>query len=83
VGPRVCLDGVAKTKIPIPCRELNPSRVARSLVTILTELSGLSLRLQYIRLWQVFSYVCPQSRIRTTLQKFNFVIFRQRNFRNF
>jgi hypothetical protein len=35
VGPRAHLDAVAKRRIPCPCRESNPGRPARSLVTIL------------------------------------------------
>jgi hypothetical protein len=38
VGSSARLDAVAKRKIPRPCRESNPGRPARSLVTILTEL---------------------------------------------
>jgi len=38
VGPRAGLDAVEKREIPSPCRELNPDRPARSLVSILTEL---------------------------------------------
>jgi hypothetical protein len=41
VGPRAGLDAVAKRKIPIPRRESNSYRPARSLVTIPTELSWL------------------------------------------
>jgi hypothetical protein len=37
VGYRTGLDDVAKRRI-CPCRELNPGRPARSLVSILTEL---------------------------------------------
>jgi hypothetical protein len=37
---RARLDVVAKRKNPFPCRELNPGRPARSLITILTELQG-------------------------------------------
>jgi hypothetical protein len=40
VGPRTGLDAVAKRKIKshYTCRELNPGRPARSIVTVLTEL---------------------------------------------
>jgi hypothetical protein len=34
VGPRAGLDAVAKRKIPIPCRESNPDRLAGILVAI-------------------------------------------------
>jgi hypothetical protein len=40
VGPRAGLDAVAKRKIPSRCRESNPDRSARSVVTIPTELSS-------------------------------------------
>jgi hypothetical protein len=39
VGLRASQAAVAKKKIHFPCREWNPSHPARSLVTILTELS--------------------------------------------
>jgi hypothetical protein len=39
VGPRAGLDATEKNKISCPCRETNPSRPARSLVAIPTELS--------------------------------------------
>jgi hypothetical protein len=38
VGLRAGLDAVARRKIPCPCQKPSPSRQARSLVTILTEL---------------------------------------------
>jgi hypothetical protein len=38
VGPRAGLDAVARRKYPIPCRESNLGRPARSLVTMLTEI---------------------------------------------
>jgi hypothetical protein len=38
VDPRTFLEAVAKRKISLPCRESNPGRPARSLVTILIEL---------------------------------------------
>jgi hypothetical protein len=41
VGPRAGLDAVAKRKTLYPCRDSNPGRPVRSLVTILTELSRL------------------------------------------
>jgi len=34
VGPRLCLDAMAKRKDPCPCLESNPSHPARSLVTV-------------------------------------------------
>jgi hypothetical protein len=37
VGPRACLDAVAKGRNPCSCRLSNPSRPAHSLITILTE----------------------------------------------
>jgi len=37
VGPRDGLDVVEMRKNPCPCQESNPSRPARSLVTILTD----------------------------------------------
>jgi len=40
VGLRAGLDAVAKRKIPRSCWESNTGPLARSLVTILTELSG-------------------------------------------
>jgi hypothetical protein len=43
MGPRAGLDVVANGKIPISCWESNPHRPTRSLVTILTELSRLTL----------------------------------------
>jgi hypothetical protein len=39
VGPKDSLNAVAKRKILCPCQELNPDRPARSLATILTELT--------------------------------------------
>jgi hypothetical protein len=42
VGIRAGLDAVAKRIYHCPCRETNPDRLARSLVTILTELSRLT-----------------------------------------
>jgi hypothetical protein len=39
VAPRGSLDAVAKIKFSAPCQKLNPDRVARSLVTLLTDLS--------------------------------------------
>jgi hypothetical protein len=39
VRPRVGLNAVARRKSPSPCRESNPGRPARSLVTILTEVA--------------------------------------------
>jgi hypothetical protein len=45
VGPRVGMEVVAERKKEFcPCRESNPGRPARSLVTILTELSQLPAR---------------------------------------
>jgi hypothetical protein len=46
VGPRVGLDAVSKGKKFVHClfRELNPGRLAHSLVTIPTELPRLLLR---------------------------------------
>jgi hypothetical protein len=41
MGPRAGLDAVVKRRIPSPCRELNPDRPGRSLVSIPTELSRL------------------------------------------
>jgi hypothetical protein len=41
MGPRAGVDDVAKTEDACPCRETNPGRPSRSLVTILTELSWL------------------------------------------
>jgi hypothetical protein len=41
VGPRAGLDVVAKRKIPCPCWESSPGHPARSLVTVVTELSQL------------------------------------------
>jgi hypothetical protein len=38
VGPRTGLDAVVNRRNPCPCRESNPSRPARSLVTMITEL---------------------------------------------
>jgi hypothetical protein len=38
VGPRAVLDAVSKRKSHCPCRDSNPSRPARSLITMLTEL---------------------------------------------
>jgi hypothetical protein len=43
VGHRAGLDTVAERRNPSPCRESNPIRPVRSLVTILTELSRLLL----------------------------------------
>jgi hypothetical protein len=43
MGHRAGLEAVEKRKIPIPCRESNPGRPPRSLVTILTELFRLLL----------------------------------------
>jgi hypothetical protein len=39
MGPRTCLDVVAMRKNPYSCRESNPGRPARSLVTIMTAIS--------------------------------------------
>jgi hypothetical protein len=44
MGPKPGLDAVAKKEIPIPCRESNPSRPVRSLVTVLTEPSRLLIK---------------------------------------
>jgi len=41
VGPRVSLNVVARRKIPSPCWESNPSHLAHSLDSVLTELSWL------------------------------------------
>jgi hypothetical protein len=41
VDPRVGLDAMAKRKNPCPCGEPSPGRLARGLVTVLTELSQL------------------------------------------
>jgi len=41
MGPRAGLDAVAKRKIICPCQESKPGHPARSLVTVLTELSHL------------------------------------------
>jgi len=41
VGPRAGPDAMVKRKILCPCRESNPGRPARSLVTVLTELRRL------------------------------------------
>jgi hypothetical protein len=46
VDSRAAMDAVAKNKEAFPCRELNPSRPPRSLVTTLTEL----LRRHYCKL---------------------------------
>jgi hypothetical protein len=54
LDPTADLDAVAKRKEPCPCRESNPVRRPRSLVTILTELQaacflGRNLQRNYIR----------------------------------
>jgi hypothetical protein len=41
MGPRAGLDAVAKKENPCPCRESNPGRPVRCLVTVPTELSRL------------------------------------------
>jgi hypothetical protein len=38
MGLRAGLDAVAERKIPCPCRQSNPGRPARCLITVLTEL---------------------------------------------
>jgi hypothetical protein len=38
VGPRAGLDAMAKRKFLCPCRNSNPGRLARSLVTVLIEI---------------------------------------------
>jgi hypothetical protein len=43
LGSRACLDAVPKTKAPCFCQESNPVHSARSLVTILAELSLLTI----------------------------------------
>jgi hypothetical protein len=43
VGRRAGLEMVVKRKIPFPCRESNPGRSVRNLVTILTKLLRLTL----------------------------------------
>jgi hypothetical protein len=47
MGTRVCLDAVAKRKIPLPCpcRQMNCGLLDRSLVSILNELSWLHIDL--------------------------------------
>jgi hypothetical protein len=41
VGPRVGLDAVVETRNSFPCQKSNLGRLARSVVSILTDLSGL------------------------------------------
>jgi hypothetical protein len=38
MGSREAMNAVAKRKIPFPCRESNPGRPTRSIVSILTQL---------------------------------------------
>jgi hypothetical protein len=51
VGDRAGLNKVAKRKIPSPFRESNSGRSARSLITILTELSRLELLSVVVKLF--------------------------------
>jgi hypothetical protein len=41
MGPRIILDAVVTSNNPSPCRESNPARPTRSLVTVLNELPRL------------------------------------------
>jgi hypothetical protein len=50
VGTRAGMDAMARRKIPCLCRESNPGRPSRSLVTILTELTQLCFALRNFRL---------------------------------
>jgi hypothetical protein len=52
MGPRAGLDAVAKRKIPNPCRESDPDRPARRLVTVPTELHRLRC---YLMCYNLFS----------------------------
>jgi hypothetical protein len=53
VGLRTGLDVMANEKSSCPYRESNPCRPARSLVTMLTEISRLLIRLQVVSVVQV------------------------------
>jgi hypothetical protein len=53
VDPRASLEAVAKRKILSHCRESNPGRPARSLITTLTEMFRL---LYYFQINGIFSW---------------------------
>jgi hypothetical protein len=52
VGPRAGLDAMEKGKNPCPCRESNPSRPVRSLVTVLTR----NLKAATIAVFQILAF---------------------------